>query len=150
MVRSRRYSRRRRDPNCDAAKDRGKVNRVKTMPAVDSSVPARLVSVMREGDKRWPDFFRQGAYIGREKRYEPKRHHWPVVGRQTPITEEVSSCLHSHYARPKMVPQWLSMTPMGRLAELEDLQGAVLYLASELSDYMTGQDLIIDGGYALW
>lgn len=50
----------------------------------------------------------------------------------------------------KMVPRWLELTPIGRLAELDDLQGAVLYLASGLSDYMTGQDLILDGGYSLW
>ncbi|HHX45396.1 MAG TPA: SDR family oxidoreductase [Chloroflexi bacterium] len=45
---------------------------------------------------------------------------------------------------------WLSNTPMGRLGDPSDLQGAVVYLASEASDYVTGHDLIIDGGYVLW
>jgi NAD(P)-dependent dehydrogenase (short-subunit alcohol dehydrogenase family) len=49
-----------------------------------------------------------------------------------------------------MVPEWMRMTPMGRFAEVSDLQGAVVYLAAEASDFMTGHDLVIDGGYAAW
>lgn len=49
-----------------------------------------------------------------------------------------------------MMPTWLRMTPMGRMGEVTDLQGAVVYLASETSDFMTGHDLVIDGGYSVW
>lgn len=49
-----------------------------------------------------------------------------------------------------MLPTWMGMTPMGIMAEVTDLQGAVVYLASAASDYMTGHDLIIDGGYCAW
>jgi len=47
----------------------------------------------------------------------------------------------------KMTKIWLPLIPMKRMAEVTDLQGAVVYLASEASDYMTGADLLIDGGY---
>jgi NAD(P)-dependent dehydrogenase (short-subunit alcohol dehydrogenase family) len=47
----------------------------------------------------------------------------------------------------KMTEIWLPLIPMKRMAEVTDLQGAVVYLASEASDYMTGADLLIDGGY---
>jgi NAD(P)-dependent dehydrogenase (short-subunit alcohol dehydrogenase family) len=50
----------------------------------------------------------------------------------------------------RMVPEWLRMTPLGRMAEVTDLQGAVVYLAAPASDFMTGHDLVIDGGYACW
>ncbi len=50
----------------------------------------------------------------------------------------------------QMAPQWVAMTPAGRLGEVTDLQGAIVFLASAASDFMTGQDLIIDGGYCLW
>ena len=46
-----------------------------------------------------------------------------------------------------LFPTWESLTPMGRLGEPEELRGAVLYLASDASSYMTGHDLVIDGGY---
>ena len=49
-----------------------------------------------------------------------------------------------------LLPQWMTLVPMGRMAEVTDLQGAVVYLASELSDYMTGADIVIDGGYCAW
>jgi NAD(P)-dependent dehydrogenase (short-subunit alcohol dehydrogenase family) len=50
----------------------------------------------------------------------------------------------------KMMEAWMPLIPMRRMAEVTDLQGAVVYLASEASDYMTGSDLIIDGGYCVW
>jgi len=46
-----------------------------------------------------------------------------------------------------LFPAWESLTPMGRLGEPEELQGAVIYLASDASSYMTGHDLVSDGGY---
>jgi NAD(P)-dependent dehydrogenase (short-subunit alcohol dehydrogenase family) len=47
-------------------------------------------------------------------------------------------------------PVWMERTPMGRLAEVDDLVGAVVYLASEASDFTTGHDIVIDGGYTVW
>ena len=41
-------------------------------------------------------------------------------------------------------------TPMGRVGRPEDLQGAALFLASAASAYVTGHDLVVDGGYTLW
>lgn len=49
----------------------------------------------------------------------------------------------------QVIPVFLGGAPIERIAEVEDLQGAVLYLASAASDFMVGQDLVIDGGYTL-
>jgi NAD(P)-dependent dehydrogenase (short-subunit alcohol dehydrogenase family) len=46
-----------------------------------------------------------------------------------------------------LFPTWESLTPMKRLGEPEELRAAVLYLASNASSYMTGHDLVVDGGY---
>ena len=40
-------------------------------------------------------------------------------------------------------------TPMGHIQRPEDLYGPILYLASAASDYMTGQNMVIDGGHTL-
>jgi NAD(P)-dependent dehydrogenase (short-subunit alcohol dehydrogenase family) len=50
----------------------------------------------------------------------------------------------------QMLDKWLPMIPMGRMAEVTDLQGAGIYLASAASDYTTGTDIIVDGGYCVW
>jgi NAD(P)-dependent dehydrogenase (short-subunit alcohol dehydrogenase family) len=49
-----------------------------------------------------------------------------------------------------LVEGWIRDIPMGRLCELDDLTGAAIYLASEVSDYMTGHNLVIEGGTTLW
>jgi NAD(P)-dependent dehydrogenase (short-subunit alcohol dehydrogenase family) len=48
------------------------------------------------------------------------------------------------------LPKWLALTPMARMAEVTDLQGALIYLVSEASPFTTGSDLVIDGGYMVW
>jgi NAD(P)-dependent dehydrogenase (short-subunit alcohol dehydrogenase family) len=50
----------------------------------------------------------------------------------------------------QVMPRWMSLTPMGTMGEVTDLQGAAVFLAGEVSDFMTGADLIIDGGYCTW
>ncbi len=49
-----------------------------------------------------------------------------------------------------LVQEWLRAIPAGRLGEVTDLQGAAVFLAAEVSDYMTGHNLIIEGGQTLW
>jgi len=44
--------------------------------------------------------------------------------------------------------QWEPKIPLGRIGRPEELTGLYLYLASEASSYMTGSDIVIDGGYS--
>lgn len=64
-------------------------------------------------------------------------------------TQLVNEFLEKPIGQEKL-PHWLALTPMKRLGEVTDLQGAVVYLASEVSDFMTGHDMVIDGGYCAW
>ncbi|MGV3491277.1 MAG: SDR family NAD(P)-dependent oxidoreductase [Devosia sp.] len=50
-------------------------------------------------------------------------------------------------ADPVWGPIWRNMTPMGRPGSAEDIGAAALYLCSPASAYVTGEVLVVDGGY---
>ncbi|CAH0351267.1 MAG: SDR family NAD(P)-dependent oxidoreductase [Sphingobium sp.] len=49
--------------------------------------------------------------------------------------------------QPALYEQIVRRTPLGRLGETEDLMGALLFLASPASAFVTGQTVFVDGGY---
>ena len=48
------------------------------------------------------------------------------------------------------VERYVARTPLGRMAKEEDFRGAIAYLSSDLSAYVTGQVLAVDGGWGAW
>ncbi len=48
---------------------------------------------------------------------------------------------------PERAKEYLSAVPKGRVAEPDEIAGAVLFLASDASNFITGQSIYVDGGY---
>ena len=48
------------------------------------------------------------------------------------------------------VKAYCCRTPLARMGNSDDLKGAVVYLSSAASDYVTGHNLVVDGGFTAW
>ena len=48
------------------------------------------------------------------------------------------------------VKRYVDKTPLKRMGSESDIAGAVVYLASDLSSWVTGQNLVVDGGWGVW
>jgi glucose 1-dehydrogenase len=62
---------------------------------------------------------------------------------RTPINAEA-------WETPEASDKLLKLIPYGRIGEPEDVARAVVWLASDASDYVTGASLLVDGGMALY
>lgn len=106
-----------------------------------------------------PDF---GLYEGTKMTNPPE--YAAIKGGIINLTRYLATCLAQHHIRvncvspggiydhqpPAFVERYCKKTPLGRMGAPEDLAGIVLFLLSDASSYITGQNFIVDGGWSAW
>ncbi|GLS17274.1 oxidoreductase [Labrys miyagiensis] len=54
------------------------------------------------------------------------------------------------FTNPAMMPVWMEMTPMKRVARDDEIASTILFLATDASSAMTGAVVVVDCGYTIW
>ena len=58
--------------------------------------------------------------------------------------------IHHEGENEEFIKRYSEKVPLGRKANIDEITGSVIYLSSDEASYITGQNLIIDGGWTAW
>ncbi|KAF4980000.1 hypothetical protein FZEAL_3862 [Fusarium zealandicum] len=113
-----------------------KANRGLVSPVYNSS-KAAVIQLARNLAMEWSPIKKDGTGGVRVNCISPGHIMTPMVEKNF---DEV----------PGLREEWEREIMMGRLAETQEFKGAALFLLSNASSYMTGNNLVIDGGHSSW
>lgn len=122
---------------CLIASMSGSIANKGLLSPVYNSSKAALIQLARNLSMEWSPIQKDGTGGIRVNCISPGHILTPMVRKNF---EEV----------PGLRAKWESENMMGRLAETTEFKGAALFLLSNASSFMTGTNLIIDGGHTSW
>jgi NAD(P)-dependent dehydrogenase (short-subunit alcohol dehydrogenase family) len=132
--------------------------------AYSSFLGSLSVGIRFTRSTRIPDIFKTADYFCGSQAYAASKGALANLTRQLAV-EWAEYGINVNALSPGMIPTELNQralamagirerteafTPMGRLGSADEIRGAVIFLASAASSFMTGASVAIDGGYTAW
>jgi NAD(P)-dependent dehydrogenase (short-subunit alcohol dehydrogenase family) len=113
-----------------------------------------VVSIPHGTDTRTAGALRKELMAKSEDLLKKSREHLKTdnitVETKSVETEQSVVMTEGIFKDPHYLEYISKQTPLGRTGKSDDLNGAVVILASSASDYVTGQTIFVDGGWTAW
>lgn len=112
-----------------------------------------IVNIASVGGK-YPDMYRIGYGIAKSSvRFLSKniatQHAHQKIRCNTILPGYIATDAASHSMSPEFLETFLKTVPLHRVGEVEDIANTCLYLASDMSAYVTGSDIEVAGGFGM-
>ena len=62
----------------------------------------------------------------------------------------ISDAVNENISLQKIVEKISKLIPLGRMAKSDEYRSAIQFLCSDASEYLNGQNIVIDGGRSVW
>jgi NAD(P)-dependent dehydrogenase (short-subunit alcohol dehydrogenase family) len=108
-------------------------------------------SLYEDRRRRGEVFFKPAAYaVSKSALYNLTRYlatYWAASGLRVNI---VTFGGVRGQQNPEFRARYCAKVPLGRMAEADEYVGAIIFLLSDAASYMTGANLVLDGGFTAW
>jgi NAD(P)-dependent dehydrogenase (short-subunit alcohol dehydrogenase family) len=130
-----------------AAAGRGSIVNISSIYGMLSPVQDLYEFRRREGD----EFYKPIAYsVSKSALYNLTRYLATYWAKQGVRVNTLTLAGVANEQPPEFVEAYSARLPIGRMADVQEVVGPVVFLASDASSYVTGSNLVVDGGWSAW
>lgn len=122
----------------------GHIVNIPQLQAAYNAAKAGVIHLCTSKRAHCPTFETNACNLGRSLAIE-----WVQFARVNSISPGYMATEISDFVPQETKDIWKSKIPMGREGEAHELKGPYLFLASDAASYVTGADIVVDGGYCV-
>jgi NAD(P)-dependent dehydrogenase (short-subunit alcohol dehydrogenase family) len=128
------------------------------LPLLEESKGSNIINISSIYGLQGPDWsLYEGTSMGNPAAYSASKSgligltHWLATTLSPKVRVNAIAPGGIYRNQPKeFVERYSARTPLRRMATEDDFRGAISFLASDMSQYVTGHTLVVDGGWGAW